>query len=193
MFWRFTAVVVSVAMSGAWLLALRHNRVQAQSELTQAQLRINRQDERLWLLRANIAQRVTPLEIERLCADLGPLHPILPYAPGPADALALSQPAGQPIALAPGSSGQTPPTPGAPGISGLRPDAKAPPSRTRQDKSSSKQAAAKESAPQTPSSQKTSGKRSSGKRTPSKSPAPKAPPRTKPVPARVATTPNPRG
>ncbi len=89
MFWRMTCLVACAATLGGWVLTLRHNRVQALSELTQAQLRINRQDERLWHLRTLIAARITPPEVERLCADLGPLTPILPYTPTGAATFAL--------------------------------------------------------------------------------------------------------
>ncbi|MBS0196887.1 MAG: hypothetical protein JSR77_09025 [Planctomycetes bacterium] len=90
MFWKLTVLVLSVGLCGSWLLSLRHNRIQALSELTQAQLRINRQDEKLWLLRARIAERITPPQIEQMCADIGPLHPILPYGAAGLTELALA-------------------------------------------------------------------------------------------------------
>lgn len=108
MFWRLAGLVVSVAVCGMWVLSLRHNRVQAQSELTQAQLRVNRQDERLWVLRSRIAGKVTPPEIERLCldAEVGPLHAILPYSPAKERALALVPVGGGPVAIVVGPDGK---------------------------------------------------------------------------------------
>jgi hypothetical protein len=47
------------------------------SELAQTQLRIQQEDERLWVLRARIAERITPSEVERLAADVGPLRPLV--------------------------------------------------------------------------------------------------------------------
>lgn len=82
MYGKLVMMVLGIALCGAWLLSLRQNRIQALSELTQAQLRIDQQDEKLWLLRARIAEHVTPPQIEQLCADIGPLHPILPYSAG---------------------------------------------------------------------------------------------------------------
>lgn len=76
MFWKLLAVIVTFAVCAASLLAARHQRTQALSEITQAQLRINRQDERLWGLRSRIGERITPPRVERLTAGLIDLHPI---------------------------------------------------------------------------------------------------------------------
>jgi len=90
-FSKLALVILSGGLIGVSVLGLRHQRSQAQSELTQAQLRINRQDERLWLLRTRIAQRVTPRQIETLTAGLVDLHPIDPFAhAGLADAQRLA-------------------------------------------------------------------------------------------------------
>ncbi|MCX5689960.1 MAG: hypothetical protein NTV94_09305, partial [Planctomycetota bacterium] len=51
----------------------------ALSETTQAQLRVDRKDERLWMLRTKIAQRITPPQIEQMTAGLIDLQPIAPY------------------------------------------------------------------------------------------------------------------
>jgi len=75
-FAKLVAVVLALGACGSGLLALRQSRLQVASELTAAQLRINAADERLWLLRARIAERVTPERIELMAADVGPLHPI---------------------------------------------------------------------------------------------------------------------
>lgn len=79
MFAKLVVVVISFAIMGAWLLSLRHERIQALSETTQAQLRIDRKDERLWMLRTKIAQRITPPQIEQMTAGLLDLQPIAPY------------------------------------------------------------------------------------------------------------------
>lgn len=79
MFAKLVVVVISFATMGAWLLSLRHERIQALSETTQAQLRIDRKDERLWMLRTKIAQRITPPQIEQMTAGLLDLQPIAPY------------------------------------------------------------------------------------------------------------------
>jgi hypothetical protein len=55
---------------------MRTSRLQVASELAQTQLRIDREDERLWILRARIAERITPSEVERLAADI-PLRPLI--------------------------------------------------------------------------------------------------------------------
>ena len=79
MFAKLAVVVLSCGTIAAALLAQRHAHVQAQSELTQAQLRINKQDERLWMLRTKIGERITPYQVESLSAGIVPLHPIDPY------------------------------------------------------------------------------------------------------------------
>ncbi len=78
MFGKLATLIACVAACGGWLLSLRHERVQAFSELTQAQLRINRQDERLWMLRTQVAERITPPRIEALAAGMVELQPIIP-------------------------------------------------------------------------------------------------------------------
>ncbi len=78
MFAKLCVVISAVGLCGASLLTLRHERTQAQSELTQCQLRIKRQDEQLWMLRARIAERITPPSIQTLTAGFLDLHPITP-------------------------------------------------------------------------------------------------------------------
>lgn len=80
MFAKLCAVVISIGVVGCTLLALRQSRLQAASELTQAQLRIADHDRRLWQLRADIAERTTPRQIEEMAAALGPLVPMVPDA-----------------------------------------------------------------------------------------------------------------
>jgi hypothetical protein len=83
-------VVLAIGATACGLLTLRQSRLQAASELAQAQLRIGTSDERLWALRSQIAERVTPSNVERMAASVGPLKPIIapPLAiPSPGDAL----------------------------------------------------------------------------------------------------------
>jgi len=75
---KLVAVVVALGACGCTLLALRQSRLQVASEIAQTQIRINQEDERLWVLRARIAERVTPEQVERLAADVGPLRPLVP-------------------------------------------------------------------------------------------------------------------
>lgn len=60
MFAKLCAVILALGVVACSLLALRQSRLQAASELTQSQLRIQRLDERLWALRSEIASRVAP-------------------------------------------------------------------------------------------------------------------------------------
>lgn len=89
MFGKLATLIACIAACGGWLLSLRHERVQALSELTQAQLRINRQDERLWMLRTQVAERITPPRIEALAAGLVDLQPIIPSEVFTPDQLAM--------------------------------------------------------------------------------------------------------
>lgn len=90
MFSKLAFVILSLGVVGCSLLALRQGRLQVASELTQAQLRINAADERLWLLRARIAQGVTPEQIELMAQSIGPLRPVV-EAPTPQDLLRLAE------------------------------------------------------------------------------------------------------
>jgi hypothetical protein len=76
-FAKLVAVVLTLGVCGCTLLALRQSRLQVASELAQTQLRIDREDEQLWILRSRIAARVTPSEVERMAADVGPLRPLV--------------------------------------------------------------------------------------------------------------------
>src|SRR5207237_9800977 len=76
-FAKLVAVVLTLGACGCALLALRQSRLQVASELAQTQLRVQQEDERLWVLRARIAERITPSEVEKLAADVGPLRPLV--------------------------------------------------------------------------------------------------------------------
>jgi hypothetical protein len=91
----FPKVLVSIVLLGAVLcalLALRQQRLQVASELTQAQLRINASDERLWILRGQIAARVSPDEIAQVLASLEPMRPIAEPPPPPPPAQDVTAP-----------------------------------------------------------------------------------------------------
>jgi hypothetical protein len=75
-FAKLVAVVLALGACACTLLALRQSRLEVASELAQTQLRIQQEDERLWVLRARIAERITPSEVERLAADI-PLRPLV--------------------------------------------------------------------------------------------------------------------
>ncbi len=72
MFAKLVAVILALGIVGCSLLALRQSRLQAASELAQTQLRIGRLDERLWLLRGEIARRVSPEAVEHAAEQMGP-------------------------------------------------------------------------------------------------------------------------
>lgn len=70
-------IVLVGALSATGLLAVRQHRLQAVHAMTQALDRAGRADRALWGLRAQIAARVTPEEVRRLCAGLGPMQTII--------------------------------------------------------------------------------------------------------------------
>ncbi len=69
-------IVITLGACACTLLAMRQQRLQTASELAHAQLRINALDERFYAVRAKIAARTTPQEVERMAAELGPMRPI---------------------------------------------------------------------------------------------------------------------
>lgn len=82
-FAKLAAIILALGILGCTLLALRQQRLQAAHELAEAQLRIRRSDEQLWLLRTQIARRLNPENIRDLAADAGPLRPVAsPPEPG---------------------------------------------------------------------------------------------------------------
>lgn len=66
MFAKLAVIIVSIGLAACGLLAMRQARLQAAHELAQAQLRIARVDERLLTLHAQIAERITPANIDAL-------------------------------------------------------------------------------------------------------------------------------
>ncbi|MFO0857091.1 MAG: hypothetical protein U0640_07020 [Phycisphaerales bacterium] len=80
MFPKLAALILALGIIGTSLLALRQQRLQAASEAAQAQLRIQKLDEELLTLRAQVASAVTPSAVEKLVAsvhttDGSPLRP----------------------------------------------------------------------------------------------------------------------
>ncbi len=69
-FAKLAALILALGIIGTSLLALRQQRLQAASEAAQAQLRIQRQDEELLTLRAQVATAVTPSAVEKLAASV---------------------------------------------------------------------------------------------------------------------------
>lgn len=80
MFAKIAAVILSLGVCACSLLALRQARLQAANELAEARLRVRGIDERVSLVRTEIAARVIPGEVEQMTAEvesvLGPLIPI---------------------------------------------------------------------------------------------------------------------
>lgn len=109
MFAKCAVLIVTVGACGCALLALRQQRLQVASELARTQLRIVAHDERLWLLRAKIAQQTSPRNVERLARTLGPLTPIVdqpvepPLGVGPTMANVVPR-SPAPVVRPPGSS-----------------------------------------------------------------------------------------
>ncbi|MCC6227986.1 MAG: hypothetical protein IT432_02030 [Phycisphaerales bacterium] len=75
MFAKLAAIILALGILGCTLLAMRQQRLQAAHELAEAQLRIRKSDEQLWLLRAQIARRLNPENIRDMATDAGPLRP----------------------------------------------------------------------------------------------------------------------
>ncbi len=77
MFAKLVAVVVALGACGCTLLSMRQSRIQIASEIAQTQIRINQEDERLWVLRARIAEQVTPAQVEQMAGSVAALRPLV--------------------------------------------------------------------------------------------------------------------
>jgi hypothetical protein len=75
-FAKLAAIILALGILGCTLLAMRQQRLQAAHELAEAQLRIRKSDEQLWLLRAQIARRLNPENIRDMASGAGPLRPV---------------------------------------------------------------------------------------------------------------------
>lgn len=71
-------VVLCVGGCALGMLALRQAGLQAGHELAQTQLRIQKADEDLWKMRAEISTLAAPARIRELADKLGPLHGLTP-------------------------------------------------------------------------------------------------------------------
>lgn len=81
MFPKLVVVVLALGAMSSALLAFRQSRLQAASDLAQTQLRISAADDRLWMLRAKVAERITPHHVKDMADRLGPMRPLAPYDP----------------------------------------------------------------------------------------------------------------
>ncbi|GJQ28539.1 MAG: hypothetical protein HBSAPP03_04230 [Phycisphaerae bacterium] len=77
MFMKCAAMIVTIGACAGVLLALRQQRLTVAGELARAQLRMSAQDERLWRLRAGIAEQTSPRKVQQMASALGPLTPIV--------------------------------------------------------------------------------------------------------------------
>lgn len=78
MFGKLVMVVLTIGVCACTLLSLRQARLQAAHELARAQLRVRECDDQLWALRAKIADRVRPEQVQQMAAALGSFRPMLP-------------------------------------------------------------------------------------------------------------------
>ncbi|MBY0114104.1 MAG: hypothetical protein K2Y21_14905 [Phycisphaerales bacterium] len=99
-------IVLCVGGCAMGMLALRQAGLQAGHELAQTQLRIQKADEDLWRLRAEISTLASPGRIRELADKLGPLHGLTPKPADASTAEEISAATGPAIATVP----QTPKT-----------------------------------------------------------------------------------
>lgn len=83
MFGKLAIMIVALGAFACALLAMRQSRLQAASEIAQAQLRIQKLDDELLRTRSEIARRLAPHELEALTRTVGPLKPIIVGEPLP--------------------------------------------------------------------------------------------------------------
>lgn len=83
MFGKLAITIVALGAFACALLAMRQSRLQAASEIAQAQLRIQKLDDELLRTRSEIARRLAPHELEALTRTVGPLKPIIVGEPLP--------------------------------------------------------------------------------------------------------------
>ncbi|HEX8876165.1 MAG TPA: hypothetical protein VF777_05410 [Phycisphaerales bacterium] len=106
-------VVVCVGGCALGVLALRQAGLQAGHELAQTQLRIQKADEDLWKLRAEISTLAAPARIRELADKLGPLHGLTPRPEDAASSGEISAATGPAIATVPEAPKPTPSKPAA--------------------------------------------------------------------------------
>lgn len=92
MFAKIAFVTLSIGVCACTLLALRQSRLQAANELAEARLRVRAIDERVSLVRAEIARAVTPSEVERMADESGDLRGrLIPLGLAEAEAIRLAE------------------------------------------------------------------------------------------------------
>lgn len=73
---KLAVLVVCMGLCACALLAARQMRMQAAHELTEARLRVMKHDNDLRRIRAQIASRITPEDVERMASQFEPIKPI---------------------------------------------------------------------------------------------------------------------
>lgn len=73
---KLAALILMIGLAGAAMLSLRHQRLTAVSQMTQAAKRIAEDDAALWRLRVEIARTITPARVREMSRTLGDLKPI---------------------------------------------------------------------------------------------------------------------
>lgn len=76
MFGKLAFLILALGIVAGVLLVNRQLRIQSAHELADAQRRVAQHDRTLWRLRAEIAARITPQQVQTAAARLGPLLPI---------------------------------------------------------------------------------------------------------------------
>ena len=93
MFAKIVVLIVSLGVCACTLLALRQARLQAANELADARLRVRTIDERISMVRTEIAPHVTPIEVRQMTRELQDLlGPLVPMVEPHADAGSTSSP-----------------------------------------------------------------------------------------------------
>ena len=83
MFAKILLVIIAFCLIGAQLLVIRHERLQMAHDMADLHRQIRRDSQTLWQLRAEIAHRIRPEDVERLMADLPLDWQPLPTPPSP--------------------------------------------------------------------------------------------------------------
>jgi hypothetical protein len=94
---KLAVMVGATALTAAWLLSVRQQRIMAAHDLIQAHRRTVQNEQALWRLRTDIANLLTPDRIEQIAGASGTMRPITPDDTQPDDkALAHSRDGQQP-------------------------------------------------------------------------------------------------
>lgn len=81
MFAKIAVLIVALGVCACTLLALRQARLQAANELAEARLRVRAIDERVSLVRTEIASQVVPSSVEEMTGEAGgAIGPLIPVA-----------------------------------------------------------------------------------------------------------------